>query len=818
MNVFCANGSNINAMEIALNCGVWASRNLGHAPSKNLIKKGAGSLLIVKGSDKDKHKFIWGVIESVEDIIKDDSPWGILVRGNIKVIWSCNSILNLGDFGLNMDYFKSFRSGQPKQNHKHGKTLENLLLKKDESNNLVSSNSIKTLADIDHIFPYRNEKELIGEFGSDGNTFFGKKGRQSGGTEILASEAFYDIYIDPHPVNVVVIFCGTNEGHRLQWLHELKTYRSRLPKEEREKLQITMITDFDEKRWDKQGKPPIFILSDYHNHTRVGKIRRALNYCEVTCTLILDEMQKTLILNTNELTISNKKGGDIHKELDELIRREWGKIDIKRCILGSATTLSGGFKEHNSSEQPSYWVYKNTKTVAEGGSYVYISDLIHHDRDTNYFTDLGRTNFTSEHEEDFCTLIPNKAERNNIFIVTVGTSNLDPQKDLAMALKETRENIGILGSYYGTYNGKHGFSIYNADETLFFTIRGVSFKEAMSQLDKKISPLAPVIIVSDILMGINTQIKNIEGTRTIGGQWVFATESSIENLGLENKGHILRAEGYHKDSKGDIFIPFLVAKKQFVDDVITYDKEMENFHRDKIENPNTSIIGRTFSHPNLIRKEQHLDQKKVVKPSYSTDNSINVISHLIELYTDLPQLEASEKNQIKCVKITQEFFNKVHNYCDPITGNTLHQMGKTRSDMKEENGESTQRYLTQKFRKLSEEYLEYLPGSIRFIEGDPHTKAKGGGNDVSVYINVDFTKIWSGKKSENEKEITSAKDRDKDGLYWINGNSIYLRVHKRGESENYHGRIHAFDGVLKDFSINTGDVEVEYVPKQGMGM
>ena len=24
--------------------------------------------------------------------------------------------------------------------------------------------------------------------------------------------------------------------------------------------------------------------------------------------------------------------------------------------------------------------------------------------------------------------------------------------------------------------------------------------------------------------------------------------------------------------------------------------------------------------------------------------------------------------------------------------------------------------------------------------------------------------------------------------------------------------------VLKDFSINTGDVEVEYVPKQGMGM
>jgi hypothetical protein len=126
--------------------------------------------------------------------------------------------------------------------------------------------------------------------------------------------------------------------------------------------------------------------------------------------------------------------------------------------------------------------------------------------------------------------------------------------------------------------------------------------------------------------------------------------------------------------------------------------------------------------------------------------------------------------------------------------------------------------LTQKFRKLSEECLEYLPGSIRFIEGDPHTKAKGRGNDVSIYINVDFTKIWSGKKSENEKEITSAKDRDRDGLYWINKNSIYFRVHKREESKSYHGRIHAFDGVLKDFSIKTGDVEVEYVPKQGIGM
>ena len=814
MNVFCANGSNVNAMETALNYGVWASRNLDHSPSKNLMKKGTGSLLIVKGSDKDSHKFIWGVIESVEDIKKDNSPWGIPVRGNIKVIWSCNSILNLNDYGLSMDHFKSFRSGLPKQNHKHGSQIENLLLKKDESNNLISSDPIKTLADIDHIFPYRDEEELIGEFGSDGNNFFGKKGRQSGGTEYLAYEAFHDVYIDPHPVNVVVLFCGKSEGHRLQWLHELKTYRSRLPKEEREKLQITMITDFDEKQWDKQGKPPIFILSDYHNHNRVGKLRRALNYCEVTCTLILDEFQKTLILNTNELTISNKKGGDIHKELDELIRREWGKITIKRCILGSATTLSGGFKEHNSSEQPSYWIYKNTQTVAEGGSYVYISDLIHHDRDTNYFTDLGRTNFTSEHEEDFCNLIPSTVEKNNIFIVTVGTSNLDPQKDLAMALKEIRENAGILGSYYGTYNGKHGFSIYNSDETLFCTWKGVSFKEAMSQLDQKISPLAPVIIVSDILMGINTQIKNIEGTRTIGGQWVFATESSIENSGLENKGHILRAEGFHTDSKGDIFIPFLVAKKQFVDDVITYDEEMENFHKDKNENSNTTIINRKFSHPHLIRKEQHLDQKKIVTPSYSVDNSINVVSHLIEFYTDLPQLEASEENQIHCVRINPEFFNKTHHYCDPLTGNTLRQMDKTRNNLKEESGESTQRYLTQKFRKLAEEYLGYLPGNIRFIEGNPYTKAKGGGNDVSIFIKCNFMKIWSGLKSKNKKEIDSAKNRDRDGLYWISNNSIYFRVKERGESKHYHGRTHDFDGILKDFSTTTSEVEVEYVPKQ----
>ena len=119
-------------------------------------------------------------------------------------------------------------------------------------------------------------------------------------------------------------------------------------------------------------------------------------------------------------------------------------------------------------------------------------------RSDDYFAQLCDNNLTQQHIDDFCS-IPISIAKNNIFIITPGSLFIDPQRDLAKSIMHIRNDAGLLGGYYGVFNGTDGFLIYNMNGSVFKEVKKTSFKECISLLDKEIHKTSPIFIVSDIL-------------------------------------------------------------------------------------------------------------------------------------------------------------------------------------------------------------------------------------------------------------------------------------------------------------------------------
>jgi len=800
--VFCAGGGDDpEALSTALNCGYWSCRNISKSPSKVFLKDGPGSIITVNTNEQGGHQLIWGIIISVTDEIipASDSPWGTKVRGRYVVDWQVTSPESLFDYRLEVKNFAGMRSGHPARSHKNGNIISDALLQNKEQSFLPVEKSINNISNLIEIFDY-DPTDIKGVISDTGLNFLSKFARQCGASEVGVYEAFYDLFIDPNPVKVVIIFCGKVKGHRLQWLFEILKHKARLPEDVRESLEVFMIEDFNVKNWWDEKKP-LILLTDYKDKSRVTDIRSKLNWGdELLCTVIADEIQLSYALNSECPSPKKHKGGFIHKEFDELIRRNgYDKLRIKRSIFISATNLSSGFKELNYGGADISYAFKDIKRIEDGGTYVHISDMNPEFRSDDYFAQLCDNNLTQQHIDDFCS-IPISLARNNIFIITPGSLFIDPQRDLAKSIMRIRNDAGLLGSYYGVFNGTDGFLIYNVNGSVFYQKKNKSFKECISLLDKEIHETAPIFIVSDILLSCNTQISNVEKTRTIGGQWINFSESRADNIGVDNGTHFLRAEGYHKDKEGNVFLPRLFTTQSFYDMVVIHDDTNRSWFLDKIENPNKHISEMSFPLPNLVRKEQHLDYKSETIKSSVRSEEKDIITSLVVLHSGNPCIEADENNKIYHHEIPEYTLELLTQYCSESFTQKLKSLGEQRNTFKTDSGQSLSHYFTTKIRKICKQSLNYLPASVRFIEGDERTKKSGGGNDVSVYVNADFARIK--EKKDNGENV---KDQDRDAIYWAYKNCILLRVRI---DKKYFGNTHSFTGTLQDVT-NKSDIITE---------
>ena len=208
----------------------------------------------------------------------------------------------------------------------------------------------------------------------------------------------------------------------------------------------------------------------------------------------------------------------------------------------------------------------------------------------------------------------------------------------------------------------------------------------------------------------------------------------------------------------------------------------------------------SFPLPNLVRSEQHLDYKsETIKSSVQSEDK-DIITSLVVLHSGNPCIEADENNKIYHHEIHKSTLELLTQYCSESFTQKLKSLGEQRNTFKTDSGQSLSHYFTTEIRKICKDSLNYLPDSVRFIEGDERTKKSGGGNDVSVYVNADFSRIK--EKKDNGENV---KDQDRDAIYWAYKNCILLRVRI---DKKYFGNTHSFAGTLQDVT-NKSDITTE---------
>jgi len=726
---------------------------------------------------KEQHKVsVFKIISNVDESL--DTPWPEKVYGPVRV----EPVTGIIPFpsGINNAMFRGYRG----LSRVAKACITNKMDEAIKMFNNVKKNQVIT-KDWEKIFDHPIVFDGTHEEGTD--LIAGKQFTQSGGTETLVFNILCCFYVWKKPANVCVLFSGSTSSNQLQWESDVRKLFGRIDESIRPSIYPNVAAFKNARKTAFKTGKPIVILATYKEYTQVTELSNSLmGYRDIQVVNAFDEAQKVFVETGKQLSIMDTpKKGDIHKMLGELVKGQlWNTVSN---LYLSATPLSSVFKEENSARPFSY-IWKPTISISDGGDFVAVKDMIHKYRSDNYFVQMAECQFTEDHIKDLCD-IPAFNTNYNLIPISVGTKQLNPQRKLARSIKNVREQHNIFGSFYAVYNGEDGFAVLGEKDEYYFDTKGKSLKECISEFETTVpnAKHAMLFIVTDVLSACNVSYINQEGTRRCWGQFMYYNDGRADRNGLEDGIQLIRCEGYHAE------LPTLFSTEKMIQDTIVYAQETERVFRNKIANPQCSIADTTINTKARPFSREHHYSHKLKKDKIATsDPTEKVKSHVIELRCDDKwQMDLNKHTSRKTVDTI--LYDKLVDYCNPGFKDR-HAVMRNQKIAGEKNSRSVA--LNKELGKIVTMHCPDLPsGTMRYIEGSDTYKRSDRGNDVSIYIRADWSKIYA---SESQYQV----DRLRKCLWWVYGTSIYMRV---VDIDGETGLLHDFDGSLKSFHLPQED-------------
>jgi len=773
---------------IAIEHGVWGSFNAIKNftnPAQSWIDQDdywnnlIGSYLFIKVSNSKEF-----VVFRIDSLPSDDisNPWDEEVFGRVKVT-PITSILTLPNASL-QKFPTAYRGLSRVGTHKP--MFEKWLKETHYSSNSTitsSTSSHYTFSDekIQSLFNY--PIEYWGKVCESGNTFVGKQYRQSGGTNLITYLILQAFYQWQTPANVCVLFAGDRSSHSSQWCYDLGQTILKIDTSIRPLL-FGSVKEFVNNRTEAhQSGKPIIIIATYKDYTQVKDLINPLGYDNLKVINVFDEMQKVYVNRGKEYHSHEKQDrGDIHRMLDKVVNgKYWNTV---ANIFMSGTPFSAGFKDLHSNETGS-WIWKPTHTIDEGGAFTSIAQMNTEFRDDEYWQRFRTGDFCEQAKLDLLR-IPCFNKIHNIVPVNVGTKEINLQRDLAFAIKNLRDNDNQWGSFYAVYNGSDGFTVIgNTVDQHLFSLKGVSPKVAIHEFRATIPNAkdAMLFVITDVMSSVNVSYRDLTDTSLCFAQFMHYKDSRVEANGLEDGIQLIRCEGYLGEFKPTLFI-----EQEFYEAAVEYDRLVEAFFLDKIDGSRESIVDREYALPKRLINRLHHTKHKVEKHTEHTTPDEPLKSTLLELRCDDEWVTEGHHKRIKAIE-----HQLLKDYCLPGFADRWDVQSRSSTIEGETSSRSVQcnnlilRLV--KDQNLYRDELDKFDGTIRFIEGTPGYKKRGGGNDWSIYGKANWAKVYQSKGQYR-------KDRFRKIIWWYNDGSILVRIM---QLDGEVGLIHDWNGIPRAF-------------------